>query len=215
MTAPAVLLEWSPTRPALSRRRRARRRFVAMIGALTITCAALPATAVGQVLRWSRTDDHAQTDAIVVLGAAQYQGAPSPVLANRLAHAHALVEQGVSDTIITVGGFQPGDITSEAQAGKEELVAEGMRSRNVIALPIGENTEESLRAVATIAAEEDLNSVTLVSDPAHMARTHALAEAMGLHPRVSPTREGPGTDVTLEYLIRESLGLISVWMDQS
>ncbi len=215
MTAPAILLEWSPPRPAQSRRRRARRRFAALIGALTITCAALPTAALGQVLHWSRSSDHTPTDAIVVLGAAQYQGAPSPVLANRLAHAQDLVEAGVSDTIITVGGFQPGDVTSEAQAGKEELVAEGMRRSHVIALPIGNNTEESLRAVATIAGQQGLQSVTLVSDPAHMARTRALAEAMGLHPRVSPTEDGPGTALTLPYVLRESAGLISVWMDQS
>ena len=78
-------------------------------------------------------DDRTPTDAIVVLGAAQYQGAPSPVLANRLAHAHELFDDGVADTVITVGGFQPGDITSEAQAGKEELVAEGLRREDVIA----------------------------------------------------------------------------------
>jgi uncharacterized SAM-binding protein YcdF (DUF218 family) len=197
------------------RRRRARRRFAAVIVTLTITCAALPTAAVIDVVRRSGEDDRTPTDAIVVLGAAQYQGAPSPVLANRLAHAHALVEAGVADTIITVGGFQPGDISSEAQVGKEELVAEGLRRRQVIALPIGRDTEESLRAVATIAAAQGVDSITLVSDPAHVARARALAEAMGLNPRVSPTEEGPGTQLTASYVLRESAGLISVWLDQS
>lgn len=215
MTAPAVLLEWSPPRPSQMRRRRARRRFAAVVVTLTITCAALPTAAVVDVVRRSGEDDRTPTDAIVVLGAAQYQGAPSPVLANRLAHAHALVEAGVSDTIITVGGFQPGDITSEAQVGKEELVADGLRRRQVIALPIGEDTEESLRAVATIADAQGVDTITLVSDPAHVARARALAEAMGLQPRVSPTQAGPGTQITATYLLRESLALISVWLDQS
>lgn len=214
MTAPAVLLEWSPSRPSQSRRRRARRRFLALIGVLTVTCAALPVSALADVGRWASADDRTPTDAIVVLGAAQYQGAPSPVLANRLAHARKLVKQGVSDTIITLGGFQTGDITSEAQAGKEELVADGLRSKQVIALPIGDNTQESLEAVATIANEQGLNSITLVSDPAHMARARALAEAMGLHPRVSPTQEGPGTAMPAGYVLRETAGLITVWLDQ-
>ena len=67
-----------------------------MIAVAAVTVA-LPAGAVADVLRWAGVDDRTPTDAIVVLGAAQYQGAPSPVLANRLAHAHDLVDAGVSD----------------------------------------------------------------------------------------------------------------------
>ena len=215
MTAPAVLLlEWSPGRPDRSRRKRARRRFVALVIAVAAVTAAVPAGAVADVLRWASVDDRTPSDAIVVLGAAQYQGTPSPVLANRLAHAHELVDAGVSDLVITVGGFQPGDITSEAQTGKEELVADGMRRAQVIALPFGENTEESMKAVAAIVKSEGLSSVTIVTDPAHSARAHALATQYGLDARVSATEEGPGTTVTSEYLLRESAGLITVWFDR-
>ncbi len=215
MTAPAVLLlEWSPGRPDRSRRRRARRRFVALVVAVAAITAAVPAGAVADVLRWASVDDRTPSDAIVVLGAAQYQGTPSPVLANRLAHAHALVDAGVSERVITVGGFQPGDITSEAQTGKEELVADGMRRAQVIALPFGENTEESMKAVAAIVKSEGLSSVTIVTDPAHSARAHALAAQYGLDAHVSATDEGPGTAVTSEYLLRETAGLITVWFDR-
>lgn len=213
MSAPAVLLQWSPSRPARSRRRRARRRFAAVVTVVIAGALAVPTASVADVYRWASTDDRSTTDAIVVLGAAQYQGAPSPVLANRLAHAHDLVEAGVSSTIITVGGFRPGDVTSEAQTGKEELVAEGLQRRQVIALPFGENTAESLEAVATIAAAQGLDSVTIVTDPAHAARARALAEQHGLDAHISPTRTGPGTALTGEYLLRESAGLISVWLD--
>ena len=184
-----------------------------MVAAAATVALAMPAGAVADVFRWAGTDDRSPTDAIVVLGAAQYQGAPSPVLANRLAHARDLVHAGVSDTVITVGGFQPGDITSEAQTGKEELVAEGLRREQVIALPFGEDPAESLRNVAAIAAAQGLGSVTLVTDPAHSARAHALAEALGLRAHVSPTQAGPGTAITGEYLLRESAGLIGVWLD--
>lgn len=213
MTASAVLLEWSPGRPDRSRRRRARRRFAVVVATFAAITAAVPAGAVTDVIRWSGVDDRTPTDAIVVLGAAQYQGVPSPVLANRLAHAHALVEAGVSERVITVGGFQPGDITSEAQTGKEELVADGMRRRQVIALPYGENTAQSLEAVSTVMRSEGLSSVTIVTDPAHSARAHALAEHFGLEAHVSATTDGPGTALTSEYLIRESAGLITVWLD--
>jgi uncharacterized SAM-binding protein YcdF (DUF218 family) len=182
--------------------------------AVAVVAVAVPAGAVADVLRWAGVDDRTPTDAIVVLGAAQYQGAPSPVLANRLAHAHELVTAGVSDRVITVGGFQPGDVTSEAQTGKEELVADGLRRAQVIALPFGENTEESIKAVAAIVKSEGLGSVTLVTDPAHSARAHALAAQYGLDAHVSATAEGPGATVTSEYLLRESAGLITVWFDR-
>lgn len=214
MSAPAVLLEWSPSRPAMSRRRKARRRFAALVVVVGLLAAALPGAAVADVYRWAATDDRTPTDAIVVLGAAQYQGTPSPVLANRLAHALDLVGDGVSQTIITVGGFRDGDITSEAQAGKEELVADGLRRRQVIAIPFGANTEESIDAVAQIAATQGIGSITIVTDPAHAARAKALAQHHGLDARVSPTDSGPGTAITGEYLLRESAGLISVWLDR-
>ncbi|MDH3959515.1 MAG: YdcF family protein [Actinomycetota bacterium] len=213
MTAPAMLLEWSPRRPDHSRRHRARRRFVALVMVVAVMTVAVPVAAVGSVFRWSGVDDRTHTDAIVVLGAAQYQGTPSPVLANRLAHAHELVDAGVSTQVITVGGFQDGDITSEAQTGKEELVADGLRRRQVIALPYGENTAESLEAVAAIIAAEGIESVTIVTDPAHSARARALAEHFGMQAHVSATAEGPGTSLTSEYVIRESAGLISVWLN--
>jgi uncharacterized SAM-binding protein YcdF (DUF218 family) len=214
MTAPAVLLEWSPSRPHRSRRRQARRRFAALVAVVAAIAISLPGGAVAEVVRWSGADDRTPTDAIVVLGAAQYQGMPSPVLANRLDHAVNLVDAGVSSTVITVGGFQRGDIMSEAQAGKEELVAEGLRRRQVIAIPFGANTEESMRAVAAIADSQGLESITIVTDPAHAARSRALATRFGLDARVSTTQDGPGTALTADYLLRESAGLITVWLDR-
>lgn len=181
---------------------------------MALATLAVPAGAAADVVRWSKVDDRTRTDAIVVLGAAQYQGAPSPVLANRLAHAHELVDAGVADRVITVGGFQRGDVTSEAQTGKEELVAEGLRRNQVIALPYGTNTAESIDAVAAITGSEGMGSITIVTDPAHTARARALAEHQGLDVHVSATQEGPGTAMTTEYLLRESAGLITVWLDR-
>jgi uncharacterized SAM-binding protein YcdF (DUF218 family) len=214
MSAPVLLLDPAPTRPSgLSRRRRARRRFALLTTALAAAVVAGPLAAVADVQRLAGTDDRTPTDAIVVLGAAQYQGAPSPVLANRLAHAQELVEAGVSATIITVGGYQPGDVTSEAQAGKEELVAEGLLRRQVIAIPFGEDTADSMEAVAAVAASQGLRSITIVTDPAHAARARALAAQHELEAHVSPTQEGPGTALTAGYLLRESAGLLAVWLD--
>jgi vancomycin permeability regulator SanA len=215
MSAPAVLLDRAPIRPMARRRRVVRRRFALVSAAVALAVAAGPVAAVTEVQRLAGTNDRTPTDAIVVLGAAQYQGAPSPVLANRLAHAQELVEAGVSDTIITVGGYQPGDVTSEAQAGKEELVAEGLLRRQVIAIPFGEDTAGSIEAVAAVAASQGLRSITIVTDPAHAARTRALAAQHQLTARVSPTQAGPGTALTAGYVLRESAGLLAVWLDTS
>lgn len=214
MTAPAVLLEWSPSAPArATRRRRNRRWLVAIVTLFVFAVVAVPGAAFLSVLRYAGADDRTSTDAVVVLGAAQYQGVPSPVLANRLAHARELVSNGVSSQVVTLGGYRTGDITSEAVVGKEELVAEGLRRSQVIAIPIGSDTQESLEALATVAAEQGIHSITLVSDPAHMARSRALAQAAGLEAHVSPTHGGAGTQMPAHYLIREAVGLMMVWFN--
>ncbi len=84
----------------------------------------------------------------------------------------------------------------------------------VTALPFGEDTAESLEAVSAIVRSEGLRSITIVTDPAHSARAHALATEYGLDAHVSATSEGPGTSLTSEYLLRESAGLITVWLDR-
>lgn len=195
-------------------RRRARRWFAGLLGGTLALGLAVPAAAATDVYRWARVHDAAHTDAIVVLGAAQYQGAPSPVLANRLAHAREMYSAGIAPTVITVGGFQPGDVTSEAQAGKDELVADGLPSRAIIALPFGDNTSESMHDVATIAEAQGITSITIVTDPAHAARARAMANELGLDAHVSTTVSGPGTEITAEYLLRETAGLIDVWFDR-
>ncbi|MGV1005553.1 MAG: YdcF family protein [Candidatus Nanopelagicales bacterium] len=215
MTTPAVLLEWSPATPRrVSLRGRGRRRFALIALLFVATIVSVPAAALGSVWYFSQIDDRTPTDAIVVLGAAQYQGVPSPVLANRLSHTEELVRAGVASQVITVGGFRTGDVTSEAQVSKEEMIAEGLRSRQIIAIPFGQDTKESLEAVATVAGEQGIHSVTLVSDPAHMARSRALAKQVGLDAHVSPTEGGPGSALTTQYLLRETAGLLMVWFNR-
>lgn len=213
MTAPAVLLEWSPSAPARASRRRTRHWVFIVAGTLVLSILAVPLAAMFSVLRWAKVDDRTHTDAIVVLGTAQYQGVPSPVLANRLAHAKELLSDGAADHIITVGGFRFGDISSEAVVGKEELVAEGLRRDQVIAIPFGTDTRDSLEAVATVAAEQGIHSITLVSDPAHMARSRSIAKSLGLDAHVSPTQHGPGTQMPSQYIVRESVGLLDLWSE--
>jgi uncharacterized SAM-binding protein YcdF (DUF218 family) len=126
-------------------------------------------------------------DAIVVLGAAQYDGKPSPVFQGRLDHALLLWQQGRSPLVLTVGANQPGDAHTEAEAGKTYLVAQGIPTADVIDIPVGHTTFESLRAAAGYLRDNGLHTAFLVSDPWHNARVKAMAGDLGLTGYASAT----------------------------
>jgi uncharacterized SAM-binding protein YcdF (DUF218 family) len=178
-----------------------------MLGVLAALVA--PVYAGWRVVTEGHADDRRATDAIVVLGAAQYNGRPSPVLRARLAHAKELYEQDVSPRIVTVGGMQPGDRYTEAGTGVKFLVERGVPATDISAIGTGNDTRRSLIAVARMAQREGWNSVTLVSDPAHMARADAIARRLGFRTSLSPTRTGDGTAMTTGYVARETAGLLA------
>ena len=165
--------------------------------------------AAGYVVYESRQQQLEPSDAVVVLGAAQFDGVPSPVLANRLDRALELVVvDKVAPLVITVGGKQQGDRFTEAGAGKRYLVESGLAADRVIAVTRGTDTVNSLRAVAKVARERALDTVTIVSDPAHVARVKLIAERLGLSANVAPTEDGPGSELSVDYLIRETGGIL-------
>ncbi len=155
---------------------------------------------------WSTARVHqgTQTDAIVVLGAAQYNGMPSPVLRARLDHAARLWRAGTSAHIVTVGGKQPNDRFTEAQVGRQWMIGRGVTSSAVSAVNAGTDTATSLTAVAQLAKSRGWTSITIVSDPAHMARSAAIANRLGFTVFTNPTRSGDGSAVTAGYLARET-----------
>jgi uncharacterized SAM-binding protein YcdF (DUF218 family) len=153
----------------------------------------------------ARADDRTPTDAIVVLGASQFDGRPSSVLEARLEHARRLYEQDVAPVVVTVGGSQEGDRFTEAQAGANYLQERGVDE--VVAVGEGRNTQASLEAVARVFEERGWSSATIVTDPWHTLRSRAIALDVGLDARASPTRAGPsvrtrGTQV--RYILRET-----------
>ena len=153
----------------------------------------------------ARDDDRTPTDALVVLGASQFDGRPSSVLEARLEHAKALFEDGVAPVVVTVGGGQPGDRFTEADAGAAYLRERGVAE--VVAVPEGDNTLRSLEAVERLFAERGWETATLVTDPWHVFRSEAMAEDVGIQARSSPTRAGPSvrTRATqVRYILRET-----------
>jgi uncharacterized SAM-binding protein YcdF (DUF218 family) len=144
-----------------------------------------------QVWRAARHDGARPSDAIVVLGAAQYDGRPSPVLAARLDHALALYEDGIAPVIVVTGGRQEGDRFTEAAAAATYLHEHGVPDDAILRETTGRSSWESLAASARFLAERDLTQVVLVSDPYHAARIDAIASEVGLDASVSPTRTSP------------------------
>jgi uncharacterized SAM-binding protein YcdF (DUF218 family) len=145
------------------------------------------------VLYFEQRDDARPADAIVVLGAAQYAGHPSPVLKARLDHAIDLWRRGFAPVIIFTGGFGDRDTTSEAAVGQRYAIKAGVPERVILMENAGRNTIESLQQVAVLmaSAERSQHRVILVSDPFHMFRLSILARRFGLRPYTSPTRTSP------------------------
>lgn len=142
------------------------------------------------VWRAAHADDASRVDradAIIVLGAAQYQGEPSPVFEGRLAHAALLYREGRSDRVVVLGGSAPGDEDTEAEAGRDWLIAEGLPAEAVVASPVGTTTLESLRAAADWMRERDLRTAFLVSDPWHNLRIKKMASDLGIDAFASAT----------------------------
>jgi uncharacterized SAM-binding protein YcdF (DUF218 family) len=140
-------------------------------------------------------DDRQKADAIVVLGAAQYNGRPSPVFRARLDHAVDLYDAGVGRYLVVTGGKALGDRTTEAAAARAFAIARGVPASAILVEDRGRTTLESLNAVATILREHQLGSAVFVSDRTHMLRVLRIARDQGIASYGSPTATSP-TDAT-------------------
>jgi len=148
--------------------------FVRLFLAVLVTVLAIWMSFVVAIVDSGRREEAQHADAIVVLGAAQYEGRPSPVLKARLDHAAALWARGLAPMMIVTGGRGVGDTTSEAAVGRHYLVQHGVPADS-IALDIeGLTTSQSMLAVRRVLGREAYPAVILVSDPFHMLRLAIL-----------------------------------------
>jgi uncharacterized SAM-binding protein YcdF (DUF218 family) len=160
------------------------------------------------VLFWEQRDEARPAAAIVVLGAAQYVGRPSPVLRARLDHAIELFKRGLSRRMIFTGGFGDGDTTSEAAVGQRYAIQHGVPPAAILIENNGRSTSQSLKHVATLMERETSREIILVSDPFHMLRLSILARRYGLTPYTSPTQTSPISSSrreSLRYVLSESV----------
>ncbi len=182
-------------------------RYVA--GALLVAALVVGGVAV-RVVQVGHQDQRALTDAIVVLGAAQYNGRPSTVYAARLDHAAQLYREGVAPRVVTIGGGQPGDRVTEGEAGRQYLADAGLPADALTAVGTGNDTLVSLRAADDILRQRGWRSVTLVTDPWHAERSRLIASDLGLDVQVSSVTQGPAVEPGVEprYVYRETLGTL-------
>src|SRR3954464_8134256 len=165
-------------------------------------------TAAAAVLIWSSRDEARPAQAIVVLGAAQYAGRPSPVLRARLDHALDLWNRHLASLLILTGGTGSGDITSEAAVGRNYAKRHGVPDSAILVENEGRTTSESMRAVAGMLEVRGLQTALLVSDPFHMLRLRILARRFGFTPYTSPTRTSPispNREQRWKYVFSESI----------
>lgn len=182
--------------------------FAALFTALFVWC-----LAILSIFLFGRRDEARPVDAIVVLGAAQYDGKPSPVLKARLDHAIELYEQGMAEHLIMTGGVGVGDTVSEAEVSRRYAVRNGIAEEKILIERSGLSSGESMDAVVQIMEENHLSRSLLVSDPFHMLRLRLIAARLGLDARSSPTFESPiamGSTEEWRHVLRESLILPSL-----
>lgn len=159
------------------------------------------------VLVWSNKDEARPADAIVVLGAAQYAGHPSPVLKARLDHALDLWRRNPAGILVFTGGSGPRDTTSEAEVGRSYARKRGVPDSAIVVENTGRTTSESMGSVAEILHERHASSAILVSDPFHMLRLWVIAKKLGIKAYTSPTRTSPispNREERWKYIISES-----------
>jgi uncharacterized SAM-binding protein YcdF (DUF218 family) len=136
-------------------------------------------------------DNRRPVDAIVVLGAAQYNGRPSAVLSARVDHAIDLYRAGLAPYLVVTGGKAPGDRTTEAAAAREVALARGVPASSILVEDEGRTTLESLRGVAGLLRDRGLATAVFVSDRTHMLRVLRIATDEGIESFGSPTTNSP------------------------
>ncbi len=167
-------------------------RDLAIVGLAGTVCIALVGgAATARIWQRGQLDEARPVDAIVVLGAAQYDGRPSGVLAARLDHAVRLWQAGNAPYLVLTGGNREGDRTTEAAVGRDYALARGVPSDALLFEDHGRSTLESLQAVAQIMREHGLRSALFVSDRTHMLRVIRIARDLGIEAYGSPTPSSP------------------------
>lgn len=167
--------------------RRPRRWWLLAVAAPFVIVAVAYLLTFAQVVRTGGSHDAGPSDAIVVMGAAQYDGRPSPQLASRLDHAAALWNDAVAPMIVVTGGKRVGDRFTEAEASADYLVASGVPESAIVQVGEGSTTYESVHAAAPVMRDLGIRTVAVVTDPYHALRSRLILDDAGFATDVAAT----------------------------
>ncbi|HEY3523883.1 MAG TPA: YdcF family protein [Candidatus Limnocylindrales bacterium] len=172
------------------------------------------AYAITRIWQQGQVDEARPAGAIVVLGAAQYDGRPSQVFSARLEHATALFSQGLAPYFVVTGGNRPGDRTTEAAVARAYAISRGIPPERILVEDEARTTLESMRGVAHLLRVHDINDAVFVSDPTHMLRVLRMAADEGITAYGSPTRTSPieANPVSRAGATVHELGALAVYL---
>jgi len=179
-----------------------------------VAAVALTGYATYRILDQGARDERRPADAIVVMGAAQYDGRPSPVFPARIDHAVELFHAGIAPWLIVTGGKAEGDRTTEAASARAYAIDRGVPADAILAEDRSRTTLESIHGVAALMTEHELGSAVFVSDPTHMLRVLRMADDAGIDGSGSPTTTSPverDPVARLDALVHE-LGALGVYL---
>ena len=177
-----------------------------VIATVLLVVIVLPLYVGGRVWYTANHTEPVKSDAIVVLGAAQFDGVPSPVLEARLLEAKRIFEKELAPRILTVGSRAPGDRTTEAASGFYWLVDQGIEKKFVDSIPYGRDTFDSTKSYVDVMKKLNLKTAIIVTDQYHCLRAVTMAEDLKISATCAPTKTGPAstTNSSLRYLVRET-----------
>jgi uncharacterized SAM-binding protein YcdF (DUF218 family) len=207
---------WPGSAPATAapvvKRRRIRRLLIPIASAIAVAIFLIPFVVFAAIYRQSRLNEARQVDAIVVLGAAQFNGIPSQVFRARLDTAYDLYEQGYAPLIVVTGGRMVGDQFTEAESGRNYLIDRGVPADAILMENVSHNTSASFEGVERLLKPRGVKSLLLVSDGFHLYRSKMLArdagfKAYGYASESSPILQGSATE--LRYMVRETFGVLA------
>lgn len=179
--------------------------------ALVVAAGASIVGLMGLIYIQARTDEARPVDAIVVMGAAQYNGSPSPVFEARLMQALALYNAGMAPTVVVTGGKQPGDAFTEAETASGWLTQRGVPADAIVLENEGTSTWASLEGVPAVLPPDDDTSVLVVSDGFHLFRSEMMLRELGYRAYSSPAPDSPiepWSPVEFGHVIRETGGVL-------
>jgi uncharacterized SAM-binding protein YcdF (DUF218 family) len=189
--------------------RKTRRWLLWLIGTLGFAVVVYLVSIGRQIYQQSNIDESRSADVILILGAAEYRGTPSPVLKARLDHGLELYKQGLAPRILTTGGAGGDPVFTEGEVGRDYLIRKGVPSEAIIIEPEGETTMQSTAAAAEIMRRMNLGSCIVVSDGYHIFRVKKMLQFRGLNVYGSPRPSVPkGTWREKWLFVRQSFAYL-------